>query len=275
MTNTVSLGKLQLSRPLVTLDLEATGLDAELDRIVEIALIRVAPNGARHQFHTLVDPGVGIPEESTAVHGIDAERVKGAPSFKDIGEDVLDFLRDADLCGFNHRRFDLPLLRAEFRRLDIAWDYEKDVNLVDTQAIFHNKEPRDLTAAYRFYCNDELEGAHGALADAAATWQVLLAQLERYPDLPTDVPALDAAFNRRDSRFVDSERRFLWKNGEPVFNFGIHKGESLRKVAAEDPEFLDWILRKKFASDVKDIVKGALQGEIPQRRKEPAPDASG
>ena len=258
------LGRLQLDRPLVVLDLEATGLDPFLERIVEIALLRVAPNGHREEFHSLVNPEVPIPVESTAVHRIDNEKVKGAPTFSEIALVVKDMLEGADLGGFNHRRFDLPLLREEFRRAKIEWDWG-GVRLVDAQAIYHKMEPRDLSAAFRFYCQRELEGAHGALPDTRATLDILIAQLSHYPELPGDVAGLDELFNRRDDRFVDRERRFFWRDGEPVFNFGDHKGKPLREVVDNDPDYLDWILRKNFSDEVKAIVNDALKGAIRRR----------
>jgi len=258
------LGRLKLDRPLVVLDMEATGLDPFLERIVEIALIRVSPNGHREDFHSLVNPEVPIPLEAIAVHRIDNEKVKGAPTFPEIALDVKDLLEGADLGGFSHRRFDLPLLREEFRRAKIEWDWT-GVRLVDAQAIYHRMEPRDLTAAVRFYCGRELAGAHGAAADTEATLDVLVAQLGHYPELPTDVAGLDELFNRMDDRFVDRERRFFWRDGEPVFNFGDLKGKSLRQVAENDPDYLDWVLRKNFSDEVKAIVGDALKGNIRRR----------
>ncbi|MEZ4649772.1 MAG: 3'-5' exonuclease [Candidatus Eisenbacteria bacterium] len=258
------LGRLRLERPLVILDLEATGLDITFERIVEIAVLRVSPNGHREEFHTYVNPEMSIPVEATQVHRIDDQMVAGAPTFAEIADRVFDMLVGADLAGFNHVRFDLPLLREEFRRARIDWDWG-GVRLLDAQAIYHKMEPRDLSAAYRFYCRRELEGAHGALADTRATLEVLVAQLDHYPQLPADVADLDEQFGRRDDRFVDRERRFFWRDGEPSFNFGDHKGKSLREVADEFPDYLDWILRKNFSDEVKAICQDALRGTIRKR----------
>lgn len=261
---TEELGRLRLERPIVVLDIEATGLDPAYERIVEIALIRVGPNGKRIPFRRLVDPGIPIPAEATRIHGIDDARVKGAPRFEEIAPDVLDHLSDADLVGFNHVRFDLPILREEFRRANVEWDW-RSPRIVDVQAIYHRMEPRDLSAAVRFYCGRELTGAHGALADVEGTLDVFLAQLQRYPELPGGVEELDALFDRKDDRYVDRDRRFLWRDGEPAFAFGLHRGKLLRTVAEEDPDHLDWILRKDFSDEVKGIVTDALRGMIRRR----------
>jgi DNA polymerase III subunit epsilon len=269
----LDLGSFSLARDLVFLDLETTGPDPSVDRIVQLALIRLRPDGTTEEFESLVNPGVPIPLEAQRVHGITDAMVEFSPSFKHLAPDLLERLRDADLSGFNILRFDLPLLRNELERSGCAWSTE-GIRFVDTQVIFHKMEPRDLSAASRFYCGRELEGAHGALADTRASLAVLLAQVGRYPDLPRDVPGLDQMFNQPDRRFVDSTRRFLWRNGEAAFNFGNRRGQTLREVAQRNPDYLQWMLDKDFPSDVKTLVRAAMEGKFPVPPAVP-PEAEG
>lgn len=257
---------LKLERDLVFLDTETTGIDLQTDRIVEIALVWLKPDGARTEYRTLVNPEIPIPEESRRVHNISDEMVAGAPTFAELAPRLLEFLRDVDVAGYNVARFDIPILRAEFERARIDWRPE-GMRVVDAQLIYHRMEPRDLSAACRFYVGRDHVGAHGALADTHASLDVLLAQLEKYPDLPRDVVGLDTLFNQPDRRFVDSGRKFKWRDGEPAFNFGHHRGKPLRQVVADDPEYMDWILAKDFPNDVKKLVKDALMGVIPRLNK--------
>jgi len=255
---------LQLERPIVSLDLEATGVDFDFDRIVEIGLVRVSPNGAEHEYRSLINPRIPIPIETTEIHGITDDDVRGAPTFADVALDVRDFLAGADLVGYNHQRFDVPMLRREFSRADVAWDVS-DCRLIDVNRIFHAMEPRTLSAAVRFFCGHDLEGAHGALADSRATLEVLRAQLERYPDLPRSIEDLDKRFNAPDPNFVDRTRRFRWRHREPHFAFGEFRGRALAAVAAERPEAIDRMLRGSFPREVKQLLEGALRGEVPRR----------
>ncbi|MDM7914436.1 MAG: 3'-5' exonuclease, partial [Candidatus Eisenbacteria bacterium] len=200
-------GFLNLDRPLVFLDTETTGTDLNQDRIVQIALVKLYPDGRREEFESLVNPEMPIPREAQAIHGITDGDVALAPPFRRIAPTIALFCRGCDLAGFNLGRFDVPLLRAEFQRAGHAWDLD-GVRVVDVQRIYHAMEPRDLSAARRYYCGCEHEGAHGAMADTRVTLEVLLAQLERYPDLPRDVAGLDARFNLPDDRFLDPTRKF-------------------------------------------------------------------
>jgi DNA polymerase-3 subunit epsilon len=262
MSQMNSTGALQLERDLVVLDTETTGADVTLDRVVQIALVRLQSDGFRREFESLVNPGVPIPVEAQRVHGITDSMVEFAPPFRRLVPDLLEFMKDADLAGFNLLRFDIPVLKNEFQRCGHNWDLD-GVRIVDAQIIFHKMEPRDLSAASRFYCGKVLEGAHGALADTRATLEVLLAQIERYPALPRDVKGLDAMFHQPDQRFVDSNRRFFWRNGEATFNFGNRRGQSLREVAQNNPGYLQWMLDSNFSSEVKGLVEDALQGTFP------------
>ncbi len=259
--------RIALSRPLVALDTETTGMDPMRDRIVEFAGVKLHPDGRRETFRTLVNPKEPIPPESSRVHGITDDTVRDAPTFAETARDILLFLAGADLTGYNIARFDLPVLRQELERCEMELPLE-GVRVVDAQVIFFNREPRDLSAAVRFYCGRDLAGAHGALPDSEATLDVLLAQLDRYPDLPTDVEGLAAeSISAASDRYVDVARRFVWRHGEAHFNFSAHKGKSLREVAegTDTRGFLKWILQKDFTEDVKLIVREALEGRYPRR----------
>ena len=262
----IETGALRLARPLVFLDTETTGADPGVDRVVQLALIKLHPDGRIEEYERLVNPGVPIPADATAIHGIEDSMVEFAPPFNRIAAEVASFWSGCDLSGFNLLRFDLPLLRNEFQRCGEAWNVE-DAMVVDAQRIYHAREPRDLSAAVRFYCGRELEGAHGAMADTRATMHVVLAQLERYPDLPREVPGLNDLFNQPDTQFVDRSRKFRWSDGEPVVNFGSQqRGARLSDlvVTPEGRGFLRWILDRDFSAEVKGIVEKALQeGIIP------------
>jgi len=255
---------IRLERDLVFLDTETTGTDITSDRIVEIALVRVKPDGTREEYRTLVNPEIPIPEESRRVHGISDQDVAGAPTFAELAPSLFERLKDVDYSGYNILRFDLPLLRNEFQRARIEWTTE-GARVIDAQVIFHKMEPRDLTAAYRKFCGKPLEGAHGALADTRASVEVLFGELEHYGELPRDIVALDAMFNQVDRRFVDAGRKFKWKDGEVAFNFGNQRGRLLREVATQEPHYLDWILSKDFTPEVKKLCKDALRGVYPEQ----------
>lgn len=259
---------LQLDRPLVCFDLETTGTDPAKDRIVQIALVRLGPDGARRTFSTLVNPQRPIPPDATAVHGIRDEHVRSAPSFSQIRADVEAMLDGADLAGFNVLKFDLPLLEAEIRREGGAFA-ARGRRVVDAMVIFHRMEPRNLVAAVRFYCARDLVGAHSAEADALATLDVLDAQLARYPELPRDPAGLNAFCNPGGDRFVDRGRKFRWnEQGEAVFAFGKHEGKALRDMARnpQDRRYLEWMLGADFNDEVKAILRDALGGVYPVRQ---------
>ncbi|MDR7543562.1 MAG: 3'-5' exonuclease [Armatimonadota bacterium] len=260
---------LVLRNPIVFLDLETTGPNPTVDRIVEIALVKVYPDGRRESLTRRVNPGMPIPRESTRIHGIGDADVADAPRFEAIAADVLRFIGNADLAGFNVQRFDLPVLVRELaaagQRLDLTGRA-----VVDSQIIFHRREPRHLAAAYRYYCGKELRDPHSASADVEACVEILDAQLATYPDLPRTPEQLHEYFSPpREPDAVDPEGRFLWQGAEAVFAFGPDgiKGRPLREVAAKDRGFLEWILRKDFSPEVKAIVVDALQGRFPVRNR--------
>ena len=210
--------KLKLTRPIAFIDLETTGINITTDRIVELAIVKISPDGSKLVKRKLINPLMPIPESSSAIHGITDEMVKDAPSFKQISNEVKQFIEGADLGGYNSNRFDIPMLLEEFLRAGIEYSVDGK-RLVDVQKIFHMMEQRTLSAAYKFYCSKTLEGAHGAEADATATWEVLEAQLERYPQIGDSVESI-VKFTGEDD-IVDFARRFVKDKGIEVFNFGI------------------------------------------------------
>lgn len=263
--------KLNIDRPIAFLDIESTGANCRSDRLIDLAIIKLWPDGKREEYVYRVNPGIPIPPESTQIHGIRDADVKDAPLFAAVVEDIDDLLRDSDLGGYNLLRFDIPLLEEEFRRVNRVFNMAGR-RVVDVQRIFHKREPRDLSAALLFYCGERHEGAHGALADTDATIRVLEGQFERYADLPRDPAALDAYVNPPNPAFVDREGRLIWDaEGEVVVNFGKAKGRRLRDLARFEPSYLEWMMRKGFAAEVLQIVGEAQQGRFPVRP--PAPPA--
>ncbi len=266
---------MKITRPILFFDIEATGTDTTRDRIVEIALIKTYPDGRREEKTALVNPGIKISAEVIAIHGITNEAVANAPSFKTVAPSLIEFMEGCDFGGFGITRFDIPILIEEFKRCEIQFP-NWEAAILDGLTIFHRREPRDLTAAYQFYCQKTLVGAHGARADAIASQDVLFAQLQRYPDLPQDVPGLHAYCNKQDERFVDSRGKFLWKDGEAAFNFGKYKGELLRRMVKDQRDYIEWIVNEgKFSQDVIDLCWKALRGEFPRKgEKEAVPHVS-
>ncbi len=259
---------LKLTRPLAVFDLETTGVDVERDRIVQIAVIRVAPDGSRKTYESLVNPEQPIPPEATAVNGISDDDVREAPTFVQICAEVEAMFADADLAGFNSVRFDQPLLEHELERAGSALTF-KDARHLDAMRIFHQKEKRDLGAAYKLYCGTELSGAHNALVDTTATLDVLDAQLAHYADLPRDVEALHAFCNPDEGKYVDLRRKFLWNDtGEAEFTFGKFRGQSLNAVVADQRGrgYLEWMLGKDFSEEIKGILREALDGVFPRKK---------
>jgi DNA polymerase-3 subunit epsilon len=247
-------------RPVVFFDLETTGTNRTTDRIVEIGLIRMEPNGTERIFNSLVNPGIPIPEEATKVHGITDEKVTASPTFQAIADDINALMDKADIGGFNVARFDLDLLITEFKRINVDFDMA-DRRIFDALNIYHDREPRDLQAAHRFYCGEPLKDAHSALADTKATIRVLRGQFEKYPDLPTDPDMLHAECNKpRHPDAIDREAKLIMRNGEPTINFGQkYPGIPLYEIAKKDPGFLDWIVSKgDFSPEVKTVVADIL-----------------
>ena len=260
-------GRLELVRPLVIFDIESTGVVPQRDRIVEIAVIKLFPDGRRQETVRRLNPGIPIPAGATAIHGITDADVADAPGFADIAEKLFNYLADSDLAGYNITGFDVPILEAEFKRA--GYDFKgSDHQIVDAYNIFCKLYPRTLTAAYKFFCGKDLEDAHSAGADTAATLEVLLGEMERHPELPGDVEGLAQFSDLAGPDAVDRGRRFKWNGDEVVINFGKNAGRTLRDIAENDPGFLRWILRGDFADDVKEIASNALIGKFPSRSNE-------
>lgn len=241
---------LKLKRPIVFFDLETTGTNITRDRIVEICIVKLSPGSEEPEVKVRrVNPEMPIPAEATAVHKITDEMVANEPTFRQIAKSLADFMRGCDIAGFNSNRFDVPLLDEEFHRVGVDFDFHR-AKFIDVQTIFHKMEPRNLSAAYRFYCGKELEGAHGAKADTLATYEVLLAQLERYDKLPCEVPELAQYSAQNDN--VDLIGRLIYDSeGREIINFGKYRGQVARDVFQRDPGYYSWILQGDFPSDTK------------------------
>jgi len=254
---------MKLTRPLVVLDLETTGTWIEKDRIIEVGLIRCMPDGTKTTYAKRVNPGIPIPPVVTEVTGIRDEDVKDAPSFREIAQEVFDFLEGADLGGFNLERFDLPLLAREFEGAGIKFEWAKRV-VYDAQKIYHVHEKRDLSAAYSFYCHKDIVDAHSALADSEATLEVLSSQVKKYGAGNESIESLKDFDYKRRTEFYDADRKFRWWNGELYMMFGKYAGKrSLKEVAKNDRGYLEWIVSQNFSDEVKDLVEGALEGHFP------------
>lgn len=240
--------KLQLSRPLAFIDLETTGVNISIDRIIEIAIVKINPDGTKQVKRKLINPLMPIPKGSSDIHGITDEMVKDAPSFKQVANEIKQFIEQCDLGGYNSNRFDIPMLIEEFLRVGIEFSVDGK-KLVDVQKVFHMMEQRTLSAAYKFYCQKNLDGAHSAETDATATWEVLEAQVERYPQIGNTVESI-VKFTGEDD-IVDFARRFIKENGVEVFNFGKHKGKTVVQVLKEEPQYYDWMMKGDFPMNTK------------------------
>lgn len=243
---------LKLKRPLVILDLETTGVSIAADRIVEFSALKVTPGGSEEWLTMRLNPGIPISAEATRVHGITDADVAGEPHFKDVAKKIASFLEGCDLAGFNSMKFDIPILCEEFLRINVDFDPARH-KYVDVQVIFHKKEQRTLSAAYKFYCDKNLDNAHNASADTAATYEILKAQLDRYPDLENDIDKLSAysAFNNN----ADLAGRIVFnEQGTEVFNFGKHKGKPVELVFKEEPSYYSWMMNGDFPLNTKQVL---------------------
>lgn len=239
---------LQLKRPLAVIDLETTGTNVATDRIIEIAIIKVFPDKTMQSKVKRIHPGIPIPPSSTAIHGISDEHVKDCPTFKQCANELRQFMDKCDLAGYNSNRFDIPLLVEEFLRVGLEFDVSNR-KFIDVQKIFHLMEKRTLAAAYKFYCDKQLENAHSAEADALATYEILEAQLGRYEQLQAEVDAL-AEFTKEEE-YVDFARRMVMQGGIEVFNFGKYKGRAVREVLKIEPQYYDWMMKADFPLNTK------------------------
>ena len=244
---------LQLSRPLAFFDLETTGVQIGKDKIVEICILKVQADGTEECKTWRVNPGMPIPKQSSDIHGITDEMVKGCPPFSQLANEVHNFIKDADLSGYNSNRFDLPLLAEEFLRADVNFEM-KNRRSIDVQSVFFKMEPRTLTAAYKFYCDKELIGAHGAEADTRATYEILKAQVERYHELDGDSESM-AEFTKPTQANADLAGMIKFnKEGQEIFNFGKHKGKTVAEILDKEPGYYSWIQNADFPAYTKKVL---------------------
>jgi len=244
--------ELNLRKPLVVLDLETTGVSIASDRIVEFSALKVSPGGAEEWLSMRLNPGIPISPEATRVHGITDADVANEPHFRDVARRIAAFLEGCDLAGFNSMKFDIPILCEEFLRVNVDFNPARH-RYVDVQVIFNKKEQRTLSAAYKFYCDKELENAHSSKADAAATYEILKAQLDRYPDLENDIGKLSSysAFNNN----ADLAGRIIFnEQGQEVFNFGKHRGKPVEQVFREEPSYYSWMMNGDFPLNTKQVI---------------------
>jgi DNA polymerase-3 subunit epsilon len=244
--------ELNLKKPICFFDLETTGINIATDRIVEISILKVFPNGNKESHTWRVNPEMPIPEVVTAIHGITDKMVENEPVFKELANKVYTLIKDCDLGGFNSNRFDIPLLAEELLRADVDFDMKKAPS-VDVQTIFHKMEKRTLEAAYKFYCNESLDNAHSAAADTNATYEVLKAQLDKYEDLENDVTYLSNFSAHRN--FADFAGYIGFnEDGDEVFSFGKHKGSLVLEVLEKEPGYFGWLLNANFPLYTKKVL---------------------
>mgnify|MGYP002522463001 FL=1 len=244
---------LKLKRPIIFFDLETTGVDTSRDRIVEISLVKIMPDGEEIVKTRRINPTIPIPKEASAIHHITDEDVKDCPTFRQVARSFKEFIEGCDFGGFNSNRFDLPLLVEEFMRAGVDVDF-RNRRYVDVQNIFHKKEERTLSAAYKFYCHKELgDAAHGAQADTMATYEVLKAQLDKYPDLENDIDFLSKYSSRGET--ADFAGRIGYNDkGEEIFLFGKYRGQVVAKVFESEPSYYDWMMKGDFPQYTKKVI---------------------
>jgi DNA polymerase III subunit epsilon len=240
---------LQLKKPLAFIDIEATGTNVSTDRIVEIAIVKTLPDGSRTVKRKIINPQIPIPQVCIDIHGITNEMAKEAPTFKQVAQEIKQFLDGCDLSCYNAYRLDIPMLMEEFLRAEVEFDM-KNRKLIDVQKIFHQMEQRTLSAAYKFYCNKTLDNAHSAEIDATATAEILYAQLERYPQLGNNVDSILKTVG--EDPIIDFARRFVFDDkGVEIFNFGKHKGRAVADVLKAEPQYYDWMMKGEFPMNTK------------------------
>ncbi|MBO5941357.1 MAG: 3'-5' exonuclease [Kiritimatiellae bacterium] len=261
--------ELKLDRPLIVFDIESTGVNPRHDRIIELAAIKLNPDGTEETKTWLLNPSVPIPPETTQIHGISDEDVKDCPTFSERAEEIFDFFENCDISGFNADRFDIPCIEEEFARTGRNFGASQRRH-VDVQRIYHRMEPRDLSAAVRFYLGHELVGAHGAEADAKATVEVLKAQMIKYPDLPRTTAEMDEYLVPHDPLNADRQGMIRWIDGAWCINFGKKKGSRLVNLLATERNYLRWIVNGGFDTEVRQIISEFLEnGVLPQPPKCP------
>jgi DNA polymerase-3 subunit epsilon len=253
---------LNLTKPIVFFDLETTGINIATDKIVEISILKVFPNGNKESKTWLVNPEMEIPKESSEIHGITNEKVASEPTFKELANKVNEMIADADLAGFNSNRFDIPLLAEELMRAGIDFNM-KNRKAIDVQVIFHKKEQRTLSAGYQFYCGKELEGAHGAEADTNATYEILLAQVDKYGDIGNSVDTL-SEYSTHGERADFAGFILMNDDKQEIFSFGKYRGRTVEEVFKENPGYNNWIQNADFPLYTKKVLR-----EIKERMSAP------
>jgi DNA polymerase-3 subunit epsilon len=243
--------KLNLRNPIIIFDLETTGLNLAADRIVEISIIKVYPDGSEEIKTRRINPGIPIPAEATAIHKITNEDVKDCPMFGNIAKSLAAYIKGCDLAGYNLLKFDIPILAEEFLRAKVDVNFRK-IKIIDVQNIFHKMEQRTLVAAYKFYCNKTLDHAHSAEADTKATYEILQSQLDYYSDLKNDVTFL-SEFSVNNHNFDYANRIGADKDNEPIFNFGKYKGRKVKEIFQIEPSYYSWIMNGEFTLDTKRV----------------------
>ncbi|MEG2479561.1 MAG: exonuclease domain-containing protein [Mucinivorans sp.] len=243
---------LKLKRPIIFFDIESTGLDISKDRIIEISLIKINPDGSKESKTRRINPTIPIPAVSTAIHGIHDEDVTLEPVFASVARSLAEWMKGCDLAGYNSNKFDIPILAEEFARAGVEFDFSR-IKFVDVQNIFHKMEQRTLSAAYKFYCGKSIENAHSAQADVMATYEVLLAQIDRYDELADDIDFL-SDFSKMGRNVDLAGRIVLNENDVPVFNFGKYKGVAVEEVFGREPSYYDWLMKGDFAQNTKQVA---------------------
>ena len=245
---------LKINRPIIFFDLETTGLQISRDRIVEISILKIFPNGNKELKTWLINPTIPIPKEITEIHGISDEKIKNEPKFKDIAHEIYKLIHNCDLAGYNSNKFDIPLLTEEFLRVGIEFNM-KNRKAIDVQNIFHKLESRTLNGAYKFYCGKNLEGAHSAEVDTIATYEILLAQLEKYDDLKNDVDFL-SKYSEVRGKCVDVAGFIRYNNEKKeVLSFGKYKNITLEEIWKENPGYFSWINKSDFPLSTKNVMR--------------------
>jgi DNA polymerase-3 subunit epsilon len=249
----------QLKKPLCVFDLETTGLDISNDRIVQIAILKIQPNGDKSELNLIINPEMNISESNAAIHGITNEKVKSAPTFKQSAVQIMEFIGESDLAGYNSNKFDIPVLAEEFLRVDVDFDLSNK-HFVDVQNIFHKMEQRTLVAAYKFYCSKVLENAHDAMFDAVATWEVFEDQLNKYENLEPNIEFLSDFSRNSANKIIDFAGRLaVNEKNEAIYNFGKHNGKSIEEVSASEPGYYGWMMEANFPRYTKKVLKEEME----------------
>ena len=255
---------MKINKPLVFFDIESTGLDITKDKIIEITILKLSISGRKNTFTFRINPEIPIPSENSKIHGIYDKDVKNSPSFKKVGNKIKKLLYKCDLVGFNILKFDLPILIEEFKNNKISFSIN-DINIIDVQKLYHLMEKRNLSSAYKFYCNKTLKNSHSSFSDTMATYEIFLNQLKKYDnqevfDLKGNKMGkisknLNKINNTLNNNMIDLEGRFIMDNDDPVFNFGKYKGKKIKEILKKNPGYFNWIIKGKFSNDTKENLK--------------------